>query len=70
LFALRACVLMIGLQKDVEMAEEGVAVAVAVKHTLMFVSVCDVQAAKTKKKAELYKQNSEKKSECAIACAI
>ena len=66
------CVLecmMIGIQKDVEDADSGVEVAVAVKHTLMFVSVVRVQTAKAKKRADLYKKSSEKRSECAIACA-
>ena len=61
---------MIAIQKDVEDADIGILeVAVAVKHTLMFVSVCDVATAKSKKRAELYRQASEKKSECPIACA-
>jgi hypothetical protein len=60
---------MIAIQKDVEDADSDVEVAVAVKHTLMFVSVVRVQTDKAKKRADLYKKSSEKRSECAIACA-
>jgi hypothetical protein len=60
---------MIAIQKDVEDADSDVEVAVAVKHTLMFVSVVRVQTDKAKKRADLYRKSAEKRSECAIACA-
>jgi hypothetical protein len=60
---------MIAIQKDVEDADSDVEVAVAVKHTLMFVSVVRVQTDKAKKRADIYRKSAEKRSECAIACA-
>ena len=42
---------------------------VAVKHTLMFVSVVRVETDKAKKRADIYRKSAEKRSECAIACA-
>jgi hypothetical protein len=60
---------MSAIQKDVEDADSDVEVAVAVKHTLMFVSVVRVQTDKAKKRADLYRKSGEKRSECALACA-
>jgi hypothetical protein len=60
---------MIAIQKDVEDADSDVEVAVAVKHTLMFVSVVRVETDKAKKRAALYRNSALKRSECAIACA-
>ncbi len=61
---------MIAIQKDVEDADIGILeVAVAVKHTLMVVSVVRVETDKAKKRADIYRKSAEKRSECAIACA-